>query len=181
MLMLTPEVNKLYNPFSALILIKPLPVSSYAHISLDNANITEAVYFYPSSSVWNIKKIEGSKAINCWLSFEDCRKQDNLKKLDAILSAENNWNGYGAAAFSSNLITKVKSIIRFLSIQPKVFPTSRNSIQLEYENTRGAYLEFEIFESYITIFTMDQDENETENIFVGDTNELDGMVKAFYG
>ena len=99
------------------------------------------------------------------LSIEDCKKRDNLKKINDIAAAAHDWNGYGASPFSLSLITKVTSIIEHLSIQPKVFPTARNSIQLEFEKKTGEYLEFEIFESEIIVFAIDQDDSETEFVF----------------
>ncbi|KJE25644.1 hypothetical protein LG52_3208 [Geobacillus kaustophilus] len=36
--------------------------------------------------------------------------------------------------------------------QPKLFPTARDSIQLEFEKENGDYLEFELFENKIDVF-----------------------------
>lgn len=78
----------------------------------------------------------------CDLSFEK-----NLYILDEISNLNYNWNNNKAEAFSSKLINKVKNIIKQLSIQPDIFPTACESIQLEYVNERGDYLEYEIFEN----------------------------------
>lgn len=78
-------------------------------------------------------------------------KEEFIKKIDVIAKLKSEWvNGndfVGRVAFSSELIEKVKKISEQLPIFPMVFPTYRNSIQLEYEKKNGEYLEFELFEN----------------------------------
>lgn len=74
---------------------------------------------------------------------------DNLILLNRFLNYEDNWNGYGVTKFEKKLIDKASNIVCSLGVQPFVFPTARNSIQLEYE-TNERYLEFEIFEDKVT-------------------------------
>lgn len=79
---------------------------------------------------------------------ENTTLENNLKILDEISKLEQNWNQYDADPFSKELIDKVKNIIKNLKYQPDyIFPTARNSIQLEYYNKNNDYLEFEIFEN----------------------------------
>src|SRR5438046_2917773 len=63
----------------------------------------------------------------------------NIHKLDSFGLLPLNWNGYGAPSFSEGFIRKVKNIMLSLSKSPKVFPTGRNSIQLEYGNPNSDY------------------------------------------
>ena len=73
-------------------------------------------------------------------------KAHNLKKLEAIRSLGDNWNGNGAAAFNPALVDKVENMINELIIQPEIFPTALNTIQLEYDNSRKDHMEIEICE-----------------------------------
>ncbi len=66
--------------------------------------------------------------------------EENLMKLDSFKELENDWNGYGAEPFNEEHIEKVKFLVSLLKIQPEIYPTARNSIQLEYGE-----LEYEIF------------------------------------
>lgn len=72
----------------------------------------------------------------------------NLQTLRTIKQLPVDWNGKGSVTFSEALIQKVFTIVRELQFQPDIFPTGRNSIQLEFE-IGGDYLEFEIFEEKI--------------------------------
>jgi hypothetical protein len=102
----------------------------------------------------------------------------NIQKLSTISKLSPNWNGYDAPAFSLSLIDKIKSFLFRLSIQPSIFPTGRNSIQLEYEKENGDYLEFEVFpEKVIMLKIIGSDEVETEI----DENQIPQMVDEFYG
>ena len=73
----------------------------------------------------------------------------NVERLKEIKNLCFDWNGYGANAFSDNLIDKCEKIINRLVVQPSIHPTGRNSIQFEYRLDDGSYLEFEIFEDKI--------------------------------
>ena len=71
------------------------------------------------------------------------RSYDTLAEIRAL---PDNWNGNGAPRFSPRLLDRICGIVETLPRQPDIFPTANDSIQLEYENSRGDYLEFEIFE-----------------------------------
>lgn len=71
---------------------------------------------------------------------------DSLKRLEDISALSDNWDGEGATSFSSSIIETVNEFIHSVSVQPDIFPTLRNSIQLEYENNKNEYLEFELFD-----------------------------------
>ena len=71
----------------------------------------------------------------------------NIHKVSSFSNLKKGWNGYDAKPISTTLVEMVKEALVSLSTyQPEVFPTGRNSIQLEYEKENGDYLEFEIFE-----------------------------------
>ena len=77
-------------------------------------------------------------------------KQDSLKTIKDISKLEFDWNGYGANPINKKAIKLSKDIIMILDVQPDIFPTARQSIQMEYRTENGSYLEFEIFEDKIT-------------------------------
>ena len=76
---------------------------------------------------------------------------NNLQKLNNIKLFKENWNGYNAKPFSDSLIEKCKEIIQRIpdNLQPSIFPTGRNSIQMQFELSDNSYLEFEIFSDKI--------------------------------
>ena len=71
----------------------------------------------------------------------------SYQKIAEIGCLEENWNDNGASKFSIEILDSIRSIVKNLVRQPSIFPTARESIQLEYENDTGDYLEFELFES----------------------------------
>ncbi len=80
--------------------------------------------------------------------------QDNIKRLSEIGELEDNWDQYGASKFDPNLILKcIKFISKFdLNYQPEIFPTARQSIQIEFEPDENYYLEFEFFINRIKLY-----------------------------
>jgi hypothetical protein len=100
--------------------------------------------------------------------------QENLFKLDYILSFEDNWNQYDAKPFAKSLINKAKELVLTLSIQPLINPTGRNSIQLEYEKPNKDYLEFELFiDNHIDMFLYLHDgHHETRTVPFNSVNQL---------
>ena len=109
-------------------------------------------------------------------------KLENLKKLEVIASLEYNWNANGAKALSDRLITKVRNLVMFLEIQPEVFPTACESIQLEYDKADGAHLEIELNESdNAEVFIVDDCGCER---FINVSASIEGINKVvsdFYG
>lgn len=103
---------------------------------------------------------------------------ENINKLLEIQSLSDNWNGYHAKGFSDFLIKKVRSILFQLDHQPKVFPTGRESIQLEYEKENGNYLEFEVFSDKIIMLKIVGTEEIETNI---NEDVIQNMVDTFYG
>lgn len=115
------------------------------------------------------------------MSFNDA-VINNLKLLDDFGKLEDNWDGYDAPGFTAkeSLIRFCKETISCLGFnQPSIFPTARNSIQLEYEKENGEYLEFEVYDtnkiSYLHI-NHNQEESEKE---ISSIAELKEIVLAF--
>lgn len=128
-------------------------------------------------------KMYNSGNINLCLdgvSAMDANLLYSYQKISEIRCLEDNWNGNGAPKFSSKLLDFVLSVVEKLTWQPNIFPTARESIQLEYENDIGDYLEFELFEGgRLKKFYCGHDgEMETEDIPIEMIYEV---VNNFYG
>lgn len=80
-------------------------------------------------------------------SFMNLGLSKSFASLSEIASLQDNWNLNGAPAFSEQLILLCHDIVRFLSHQPDIFPTAQGSIQMEWDNAKGDYLEVEIFKN----------------------------------
>jgi hypothetical protein len=102
--------------------------------------------------------------------------EENQKKISQLRSLLHNWNGYGAKPFSTILLDKIETLLPNLTVQPKIFPTGRESIQFEFEKTNGDYLEFEIFEDSIN-YLLIRDGIEIEETLK--ESEINKLIKDF--
>ncbi|MGY6742541.1 MAG: hypothetical protein ACXIUQ_07390 [Cecembia sp.] len=100
----------------------------------------------------------------------------NLETLRSIKKLKAGWNGPETGPFSDDLIQKVFTILHSLPFQPEVFPTGRNSIQLEFEQGDD-YLEFEIFEN--KIFSLIQFDGKDEEREVSE-EEVFKLTESFH-
>lgn len=82
--------------------------------------------------------------------------EKSFSQLKEIELLENNWNNHNSLPFSKSLIDKATNILKKLKYEPEIFPTACNSIQFEYEKEDGEYLEFEVFDDYISILYIDE-------------------------
>lgn len=89
----------------------------------------------------------------CGGSMTDSAKQaKNLEILNSFRQLKNNWNDYGAAPIDSAVLDFAEKLIYALRVQPEVFPTACNTVQLEYHLQNGGYLELEVSDSAISVF-----------------------------
>lgn len=70
----------------------------------------------------------------------------NKRTLSNLKSLKKGWNGYEAEGFPESFILKLEELISELEYQPKIFPTGRGTIQIEYKRDNGDYLEIELNE-----------------------------------
>lgn len=109
-------------------------------------------------------------------------KQRNLKKLKEIEKLQYNWNENNALPFNKKLIDECREILDLLLLQPEIFPTAAESIQMEYEKSNGEYLEFNIFLDRIEVFQIDEEKQEYESeLDLSEKNQMQQIVRLFYG
>lgn len=73
--------------------------------------------------------------------------RENLSILSELAQLESDWNSNGAAGFSAQLIARCRDLVKGFNNQPDIFPTAQGSIQFEWDNDIGDYLEIELFEN----------------------------------
>lgn len=124
-----------------------------------------------------------NRSINLWWeggSVMSSDKANNLVRIMEIRQLQDNWNGNNASKFSEKLLEIAKELVMNTGIQGEIFPTARDSIQFEYENEAGDYLELEVFEDEkIKVFSFSHDgKPTTQNVPICDINKV---VNSFYG
>lgn len=119
--------------------------NTYSEVLNDNVNIGSFAGHSNSKTTESIVSFIYNSRNGLLFMDEDVIK--SVKRLRDIEELDYDWNGYKAKPFSSTLIDKCEKIVKVLSKQPLIYPTGRNSIQLQYELSDRSYLEFEIFEN----------------------------------
>lgn len=111
------------------------------------------------------------------------KQKENLDRLNQIKELKDNWNGYGAQSIDNIVIKTVENIIENVHVQPEIYPTGRNSIQLEYELEDKSYLEFEVFKDKILCMKIPQrnyNKSEYEIIQPVDIKRINEIIDNFY-
>ena len=109
-------------------------------------------------------------------------KIENLKKLETIALLRDNWNLNGAKAFTDSLIKKGRDLIFFLEIQPEIFPTACESLQLEYDREDGSHMEIELTDrDEAEIFMVDTKGGESFVNISASLENINKVVRDFYG
>jgi len=107
----------------------------------------------------------------------------NLSVMDDIEALKDDWNGYGAKMFTSDLINMCTSLIESLEFQPEIYPTGRSSIQFQYELDDRSYLEFEIFETKIDCLMVPRRNYynaENYSLSTSSIDKIKEIVQTFY-
>lgn len=105
--------------------------------------------------------------------------EENLKRLNDILSLEADWNGYGGSPISSTIVDAATEIVKQLQVQPEIFPTGRATVQIEYNSDDRSYFEAELYENAAGILVVpyhNMSKAETKNVPIETVVE---EVKAF--
>lgn len=108
-------------------------------------------------------------------------KSENLKKLEEISSLKADWNGNEAPGIPPVLIKKTRALIKALPIQPEIFPTALETIQLEFDNDRHDHMEIEISTSdKAEVFVAPYDDKEYVETIRSTAASISERVMAFY-
>ena len=96
---------------------------------------------------------------------KNLKRDINLIKIDRIANYEDNWDGYNAKKFKSEVIERVTKIIFIneLKLQPSIFPTLRESIQLEFR-IKSYFIEIEVFADHYELMVENESYGESEII-----------------
>ena len=140
-------------------------VGQFAEISLEHDAIKDEIN--------NLRKIYSE-------NYQLKKKLNNINTVLSFKKFGSDWNGNGAEPFSENIIQKALDFInsQLLRFQPNVFPTGRQSVQLEYEKSNGNYLEIEIFDDKCSAYSEIEDkETEYESLSF---NEIIKLINEFY-
>lgn len=108
------------------------------------------------------------------------RLQSAYNRVQEFSSLEENWDGNGALPFTDKLIKTVEKILKQIKYSPEVFPTERQSIQLEFEKSNDDYLEFEVFENKIVVLVDFAEMYEEYVIDHGEFNKVNNLLESFY-
>lgn len=112
------------------------------------------------------------------------KQLDNLDRLYNISLLEDGWNGYGSKKINEISIEVSKNIIKNISFQPIIYPTGRDSIQMQFELKDRSYLEFEIFQEKITCMVVPKRvyaKASFKKLKITDVYLISRIVKEFYG
>lgn len=142
---------------------------------------TENATFFSTDIANNVDYYNGNISLY-WdgVSVMSADRSDSLLRILEIEKLENNWNGNDATSFSKNILDAARTIVMQLSIQPAIFPTARDSIQFEYENSVGDYLEFELFDNgRVKMFSYTHSGVATTTDITA--KEINKVVNRFYG
>lgn len=136
---------------------------------------------------YEVKNMTGITASYNFLTHNGALSKEqlvNLDRLSEISKLSRNWDGHNSAQINSTVIENARTFIKKIYKQPVVFPTGRNSIQMQYELTDNSYLEFEIFGNKVLCMKVPKRvyANATfekfDNLQMERANEI---VKEFYG
>lgn len=97
----------------------------------------------------------------------DMMKVENISKIRKMTLFNEDWNGTGGRAFSSNALALFESIIEMVDKQPQIAPTGRNSLLMQYELDDKSLLAFEV------------SENRTEKVWVPKGNYAMAQIEIF--
>lgn len=139
------------------------------------------------------------KELNDIITFLGQRLEANLIKLEDISKLEYNWNGYNAKPIPKEIIEKVKEVIIKLGNdrQPEIFPTGRETIQIEYEydkkelyyviekdfhipklkESKERYLEFEFYKNKIECLICYGEPNNNTYTYEGEISEEEMYIE----
>ena len=112
------------------------------------------------------------------------KQLENMDRLSDISKMENDWDGYDSPQINSAVIENARTFIKKIYKQPLLFPTGRNSIQMQYELADNSYLEFEICANKVLCVKVPKRVYSNALFEKFDTLQMERIneiVKEFYG
>jgi len=160
----------------ATFILSAVPAPTIASHAADNVTRDHVSWNYVCNDCYNAYTLAWENSI----MYNNHKLLSNIQRLRGFGNFQDNWNGYGAAPFSKELLDISEHILMNLDHQPEVFPIAGGAIQFEYDRDDGAYLEFEIMDDlkahcYAEFPNGIEEESDME---VGRINEV---VNEFYG
>lgn len=144
-------------------------------VSLAVASATPTSTYNNSADAECICDVQNSSAVA--LDAQVCVERNmNLDKLNNIGKLKPGWNGYGAPSIEEGIINQAKLIVAQLKMQPEIFPTGRGTVQMEYHQNDGTYLEFELFTDKITVLYIGKGDIENAKEDVLSLTDYAGML-----
>lgn len=115
-------------------------------------------------------------------SVDNSALNKSIARLQEIANLNDDWNGNGAEHFSTVIIDKTKDIVCGLTLQPEIFPTAKDTIQLEYDGKNDSYLEFEVGNTdKASVFSIDSNGRELNFVVDLSADSLNKVISEFYG
>jgi hypothetical protein len=136
------------------------------------------VYLIGHETYEKLTKERRLSTYNSYLHGKD--KISNLKRLSQIEELPENWNNNGAEKISPAIIKSVRKLVMCLELQPEIFPTACDAVQLEWENENDEYLEMEVMEDMINVFQVDADGGEQQTSIAINQEMVKNIVRNFY-
>ena len=147
-----------------------------------NKNSRLEAYSDALNSLSNVEYAETASSDGSDKSKINSVLEDNLEKLDVIASLKDGWNGNGAPAFPKSLIKKAGELLDNLDVQPEIFPTALQTIQMEFDNSRKDHMEIEIGENETAeVFVVYYNGREEMTEIPDDAESIKKKVSVFYG
>lgn len=121
--------------------------------------------------------LKGVRAVNRWSApLETTQLTENLERISRLGDLQENWDGYGAPKISAEVIDRTRRFLRSVRVdqQPAAaVPTGAGTIQLEYEEASGKYLEIDIGNTAIDVLYHLEGGEEREEEGVSASRALD--------
>jgi len=101
----------------------------------------------------------------------------NKRVLRNLANLKSNWNGYGGETISQDVIDKTEKMPSDLDYQPQVFPTGRETIQIEYFKNDDNLIEIEISSEEIFVYKAQNGEEFEGSV---EFDSLSEIITSFY-
>jgi len=179
----TENVNSKKNSF-----VKSFPKifeRNKSNLPLQNKNNKKFLIQY---LLYSQKRIAENKSKKSYLEL-DYKLKNLLNDIEIFSKFKSGWNGYDAVPFDESVLKKAKDFLikRFKKLSYsnlEIFPTGRNSVQIEFVNKKNDEMEIEIFkEKYIYLIEFNNSEKEfcykEEEIF--EEEKIEKIIDEFIG